>query len=63
MYLLFKIQIHSLYETILILLHARILSFTCESRPFADGLGVVRPSPFMSPGTATATIVASVDEA
>jgi len=26
-------------ETILILLHARILSFTCESGPFADGLG------------------------
>ena len=28
---------------ILILLHARILSFTCESGPFADRRGVVRP--------------------
>jgi len=28
---------------ILILLHARILSFSCESRPFADRWGVVCP--------------------
>jgi len=28
---------------ILILLHARILSFTCKSGPFADRRGVVRP--------------------
>jgi len=28
---------------ILILLHAQILSFTCESGPFADRRGVVRP--------------------
>ena len=32
----------------IILLHAQILSFTCESRPFADGRGVVRP--LRSPG-------------